>query len=137
MGTWGHGNFENDTVAEYYCELLKPLLSQIRNTVSDVKLMEPDEPDSEVMLANIEILTVLAENIGRTEKEWVGDLVFPFPFPDPSEIKTWKTEYLKVWDDQIDGLEPTPEHKQKRRGTIENTFDRFIKISKDGPRTDA
>jgi len=137
MGTWGHGNFENDTVAEYYCDLCKPLLDQIRNTVADAALMQPDEYDSEVMLANIEILTVLAENIGRTDTEWVGDLVFPFPFPAPEEIRTWKTKYLDVWDNHIDQLGPDSNFKEKRRATIGKTFDRFIKISDAGPHTDA
>ena len=46
MGTWGAGNFENDDAAEYFIGLCKPLVEQIRNTVAQPALMQPDEPDS-------------------------------------------------------------------------------------------
>lgn len=98
MGTWGPGNFENDTAAEHLIVLCKALAQQIMQTAAQPGLMQPDEPDSDIMLANIEILSVLAESIGRYEAGWVGDMVFPFPFPAAEEIERWKLEFLRVWD---------------------------------------
>ena len=133
MGTWGHGNFENDTAADHLCELCAPLLDQIRTAVEDKTEMEPDEPTSDWMMANVEILAVLGENIGRTGKDWVGDFAFPFPLPDPDEVDSWKQAYLEVWDGDIDDLEPSPEYKTNRRATIVATFDRLAKAAASGP----
>lgn len=135
MGTWGPGNFENDTAAEYLCDLCEPLVEQIRRTIADSVLMEPDEPESEVMIANVEILSVLAETIGRMEKGWVGGMVFPFPFPFPApeEVGRWKESYLAVWDNYIDELQPEPDYKRRRREVIVTTFNRFILACKSGP----
>ncbi len=133
MGTWGAGNFENDTAAEHLIALCKPLVEQIRNAVAQPELMEPDEYDSDVFMANIEILAVLGANIGRTEKSRIGGMIFPFPFPPTKEIKQWKTEYLRVWDNYIDKLEPQGDHKSRRRRVIIETFDRLIAVSKTGP----
>src|SRR5262249_60746525 len=121
MGTWGTGNFENDTAAEYLIRLCTPLVEQIRNAVAQPQLMEPDEYDSDVMMANVEILAVLAANIGRTEKSAIGGMIFPFPFPSVKEIKQWKKEYLKVWDNYIDKLEPKGDHKLRSRRGISET----------------
>src|SRR5262245_52794665 len=118
MGTWGAGNFENDTAAEHLIRLCEPLVEQIRNAVAQPELMEPDEYDSGVMMANVEILAVLAANIGRTEQSAIGGMIFPFPFPSVKEIKQWKREYLKVWDNYIDKLEPQEDHKSQRRRVI-------------------
>src|SRR5262245_20213748 len=90
MGTWGPGNFENDTAAEYLIDLCKPLVQQIKETVAEPELMQPDEYDSDIMLANIEILTILAENISRYETGWVGEMVFPFPFPEQMRLSNGK-----------------------------------------------
>jgi hypothetical protein len=133
MGTWGHGNFENDGAAEHLIALCRPLVEQIRQTVANPELMQPDEDDSDVMMANIEILGALGRTIGRTDKEAIGDMIFPFPYPPASEIETWKREYLKIWDAYIDGLQPQAEFKSARRKTITETFDRLIQASKAGP----
>jgi len=134
MGTWGAGNFENDTAAEHLIRLCTPLVEQIRNAVAQPELMEPDEYDSGVMMANVEILAVLAANIGRTEKSTIGGMIFPFPSPSVKEVKQWKREYLKVWDKYIDKLEPQGDHKSRRRRVIIETFDRLIAVLTAGPR---
>ena len=135
MGTWGPGNFENDTAAEHLIELCKPLVQQITQAAASPELMQPDEPDSDIMLANIEILSALAESIGRHETGWVGDTVFPFPFPAVEEIEQWKLEYLRVWDGYIDGLVPSDDYKRRRRDVIVATFERLQRAAIAGPRT--
>ncbi len=133
MGTWGHGNFENDTAAEYLVEFCQPLLEQIRKAVADPKSLEPDECDSDIMMANIEILVVMGENIGRTTEDIIGDSLFPFPYPVVEEIEQWKSAYLQVWDYYIDSLTPSPNYRKKRRELIVNTFDRLSKVARFGP----
>ena len=93
MGTWGSGDFENDGAADHLIEIWEPMIEQIRDTVKKDEFMEPDEYSSEVMLANIKILAILAENIGRSEKDFIGAMVFPFPYPESSEINDWKNKY--------------------------------------------
>jgi hypothetical protein len=137
MGTWGPGNFENDTAADYLMDLCKPLVAQIKETVAQPPLMQPDEPTSDIMLANVEVLSVLAENIGRYETDWVGDIVFPFPFPGAEEIEQWKIEYLRVWDGYIDGLMPSEDYKGRRREVIAATFDRLRRAAIAGPPTNS
>ena len=137
MGTWGHGNFENDTAANYFCELCSPLMDQIRSTAADDGSMESDEYDSEVMLANIEILTVLVAHIGRAEKDEPGDVMFRFPVPEENKVKEWRTRYLKVWNAYIDDLDPSPDCKVKRLSHIKATFDKFIEISGTLPRLES
>jgi hypothetical protein len=132
MGTWGAGNFENDDAAEYFIGLCKPLVEQIRNTVAQPALMQPDEPDSDIMMANVEILAVLGSNIGKTNNEEIGRLIFPFPLPASEEVQRWKYEYLKVWDGYIDKL-AGGDYKVRRRRVLVDTFDRLIAVSKAGP----
>ena len=132
MGTWGAGNFENDDAAEYFIGLCRPLVGQIRNTVAQTALMQPDEPDSDMMMANVEILAVLGSNIGKTNNEEIGRLIFPFPLPASEEVQRWKDEYLKVWDGYIDKL-ASGDYKVRRRRVIVDTFDRLIAVSKAGP----
>jgi hypothetical protein len=132
MGTWGVGNFENDTAAEHLIGLCKSLIEQIRNAFRDPRLMRPGEHDSDIFVANIEILAVLGENIGRTKKEIVGDLVFPFPFPSVKEIQDWMDEYLKAWDSDIGKL-AGPSYVTRRRPVIVQTFDRLIAVAEAGP----
>jgi hypothetical protein len=132
MGTWGAGNFENDDAAEYFIGLCKPLVEQIRSTVAQPELMQPDEPDSDIMMANVEILAVLGSNIGKTKSDKIGRLIFPFPLPASDEVGRWKDEYLKVWDGYIEKL-AGEDYKVRRRRVIVDTFDRLIAVSKAGP----
>jgi hypothetical protein len=94
--------------------------------------MQPDEPDSDIMMANVEILAVLGSNIGKTNNEEIGRLIFPFPLPASEEVQRWKYEYLKVWDGYIDKL-AGGDYKVRRRRVLVDTFDRLIAVSKAGP----
>jgi hypothetical protein len=133
MGTWGAGNFENDDAAEYLIGLCKPLVEQIRSTVALPRLLQPDEPDSDIMMANVEILAVLGSNIGKTKDNAIGRLIFPFPLPASEEVERWKHKYLEVWDGYIDQLGPSVDYKQRRRRVLVDTFDHLIAVSKAGP----
>ena len=119
MGTWGSGNFENDLASDYLWETCNPLMAQIRRTMGDTRLMEPDERDSIKALANMEILIRLADIYGFHYFMDTGNK------KGVSEIAEWKTQYLEAWDGYIDGLKPSPDFKRERRLAILDTFDRF------------
>lgn len=133
MGTWGAGNFENDDAAEYLIGLCKLLVEQIRSILAQPQLLQPDETDSDVMMANVEILAVLGSNIGKTSNDEIGHLTFPFPLPGSEEVERWKHDYLEVWDGYIDQLGPSEDYKKRRRRIIVDTFDHLIAVSKSGP----
>ena len=126
MGTWGSGNFDDDTAADYLLDLCGALVTGIEETVKNETLMEPDEPSSALMMCNVEILATLAENIRSSDDSPLSNALFPNIAPDPETVSNWKAAYLRVWDGYIDELEPKPGYKEKRRRVIETTFDRLI-----------
>ena len=119
MGVWGAGNFENDIANDMIYELCEPLFVQIQRTMSDERLMEPDEPDSTEMFVNMEVLIRLADIYG------FGYFLEDGNEKGANEIAEWKAKYLEVWDGHIDKLQPKPDHKRDRRLAIIDTFDRF------------
>jgi hypothetical protein len=42
-------------------------------------------------------------------------------------VEQWKRDYLAVWDEHIDLLEPTPKHKIDRRAVLVKTFDELLR----------
>src|SRR5262249_42954969 len=46
--------------------------------------------------------------------------------PGVAAAEQCKRDYLSVWDECIDGLEPEPEYKRQRREGLMQTFDEFI-----------
>ena len=115
-----------------FIRFCKPIVEQIRSTVAQPELMQPDEPDSDIMMANVELLAVLGSNIGNTKDDDIGRLIFPFPLPAPQEVERWKQEYLAVWDGYIDNL-ASGDYKSGRRRVLVATFDHLIAVCKAGP----
>jgi hypothetical protein len=114
MGSWGHGNFQNDTAADHLSILTARLLDEIKQAMADPEELEPDEYWGVAVPCNIELLCVLAE------QDWVG-----VALPSSDEVDTWRTTYIEVWEGYIDELEPTPEARAKRRAILDATFDRL------------
>ena len=132
MGTWDSGNFDNDTACDYIIDLCEPIIECIRNTVQNETSMEPDEAESEILLCNMEILYKLANSL-NTYQAKVAEQEFPMyicELPDSKEASDWKSKYLSVWDNCIDDLDPDEEYKIQRRKVIEETFDNFIKLTR-------
>lgn len=50
---------------------------------------------------------------------------------DAPDVGAWKARYLEMYDDQIDGLEPSGEYKLQRRAMIAATFDTLIKLQQE------
>jgi Domain of unknown function (DUF4259) len=130
MGTWGPGNFENDRAADHLYEVCGPLLKQVEEAMKDPSAIEPDEYAADLVTANLEIIGCLSEHLGRYERGELQDFLYPCVLPPPETVADWKQKYLHVWDACIDGLDPDPEYKAKRREVIVETFDRVERLAR-------
>ena len=115
MGTWGHGNFENDSAADHLAELTRRLINEITEAMKDPAELEPDEHWGCAVPVNIELLNLFAS------REWDGGLV-----PEPSVVEQWKSTFMTAWEGSIDGLQPVPGFKEKRRAVLVATFDELL-----------
>lgn len=118
MGTWGSGNFDDDTAADHLSVLTARLVREVEEAMAgDPVELEADEYWGVAVPCNLEILHVLA---GRG---WVG-----VTLPEAATVEAWKATYLAVWEASIDGLEPSPDHRTRRRAELERTFDQLAAV---------
>jgi uncharacterized protein DUF4259 len=131
MGVWGPGNFENDYAADHLYRVCGPLLRQIEEAMNDPSLLAPDEDDSYIVMANLEILACLAEHLGRYQRGLIQDFLYPSALPPPETIAAWKQKFLQVWDA---GEMPDQmcDSDKKRREVIVETFDRVEQLARGG-----
>ena len=121
MGTWGSGNFDDDTAADHLSGLTGGILAGIEAAMSgDPVAIEPDEYWGVAVPCDVELLCLLAE------RGLVGVCL-----PAAATAADWKVRYLAVWDGAIDGLEPTPDYRRDRREVLVRTFDRLVELAGD------
>lgn len=119
MGSWGSGNFDNDTAADHLSILASRLSKEIASAMDGEPVeIEPDEYWGVAVPCNVELLALLAG------QRWVGAVV-----PTPATIASWKKKYLAVWDAKIDALGPSAAWKRARRAVLVKTFDRLTSVS--------
>ncbi|MCA9578245.1 MAG: DUF4259 domain-containing protein [Polyangiales bacterium] len=111
MGTWGAGNFDNDTSADHLSTLTGRLVREVEEAMADPEELEADEFWGCAVPANLELLTLLAK------QHYVGVVL-----PDVPTVDRWKATYMTAWEDSIDGLEPTDEFRRARRKVLLATF---------------
>jgi len=115
MGTWGFGNFEDDTAADFFSIYTSELINEINNVIDKSEEIEPDEYEGVALPCKVEILTTL------TKQKWVG-----CTHPDIQIVKDWCEKYLTVYDTYYIDTKDNLTYIQKRRETIQNTFDNYI-----------
>lgn len=119
MGTWGSGNFDDDTAADYLSGVIDRLVTEVADVMAgDPIQLEPDEYWGVAIPCQLELLCHLARggyDGGR--------------LPDPSVIAEWKRRYLAVWDSGIDGLEPSARFKADRLKVLNHTFDELAEVA--------
>jgi hypothetical protein len=115
MGTWSHGNFDDDTSADHLSELTGKLVKEIRDAMRNPDEIQPDEYWGCAVPCNIEILTLISA------QKWVGTIL-----PTHDEATQWKSTFMQVWDACIDDLDPKPEYKIQRRAVLEKTFNDLL-----------
>ncbi|UWP79467.1 DUF4259 domain-containing protein [Dactylosporangium fulvum] len=120
MGTWGTGNFDNDTAGDHLSILVARLVREVEEAMAgDPVDLEPDEYWGVAVPCNLELLHLLAA------QRWVG-----VTLPSADIVLEWKQRYLAAWDGAIDGLEPTEEYRAARRAVLERTFDQLADRSR-------
>ncbi len=119
MGTWGSGNFDDDTAADHLSLLTDRLIREVAEAMSgDPVDIEPDEYWGVAVPCNLELLHLLAT------QNYVGASL-----PDPDVVAGWKVRFLAAWDQAIDGLEPRPGFKEQRRAVLIRTFDQLSELA--------
>ncbi|MDP9848504.1 DUF4259 domain-containing protein [Streptosporangium lutulentum] len=119
MGTWGPGNFDDDTAADHLSAVTDRLIAEVAEAMAGDPLdIEPDEYWGVAVPCNLELLYLIARqgHVGAT-------------LPEADTIEEWKKSYLAVWDREIDGLEPGPEHRERRREVLVRTFDQLAELT--------
>ena len=117
MGTWAHGNFDNDTALDWLDDITGQLLDEIAGAMDSPQSLEADELDADLVPCRIELLCAMAEK------------GMPPRWPDVQLLAQWKQIYLQAWDASIDELEPAPDYKRDRRATLVATFDRMLALA--------
>lgn len=117
MGTWAHGNFDNDAALDWLDDITGQLLDEIAEAMESPELLEADELDADLVPCRIELLCAMAEK------------GMPPQWPDVQLLAQWKQIFLQAWDSSIDGLEPSEEYKRERRVTLVATFDRMLALA--------
>lgn len=120
MGTWGAGNFDNDTAADHVSQMVSRLVQEITEAIEDPSSLEPDEYGGTMVPCNVELLTLIAKQ-GWTGAELNAVAV--------SNVRVWKSVYMGVWEQSIDELDPKALWKIERRQVLEQTFDALIQIA--------
>lgn len=120
MGTWGSGNFDDDTAADHLSILTDRLIAEVAAAMSgDPVEIEPDEYWGVAVPCNLDLLHLIAQ------QNYVGANL-----PDPTTIVEWKTKFLAVWDEASDGLAPIESYKEQRRAVLVQTFDQLEVLAK-------
>lgn len=117
MGTWAHGNFDNDTALDWLGDITGQLLDEIAEAMDSPESLEAGELDSDLVPCKIELLCAMDER--GMHPIW----------PELKTLQQWKSIYLQAWDESIDELEPDEGYKQDRRAEIINTFDRMLALA--------
>jgi hypothetical protein len=118
MGTWGPGSFQSDGALDYVGEVIDSLVARIEEILDDEGRVALDEEGEAVLVPSVHIIGLLVEHCRAAP-------------PKPATVKEWHKKYLKVFDDQIDGLSPTGNFEAERRKVIEDTFAKLEAIAQD------
>ena len=122
MGTWGAGNFDDDTAADALGTLTEDLIAKITEEYDDESgsSLEPDEWGGVIVPAWLELLSDLAQS-GRAGAS----------LPPVATLREWRDRYLAVWEETIDGLDPDEEYRTARRAVLAATFERAIALAEE------
>ena len=113
MGTWGAGIFEKDAALDFINDEIDRHVRAIEEIFADDTRFQLDEDAEGELMLRIELLVLLCEHCSGV-------------LPDKLDFRAWKTRYLTMFDEQIDGLEPADGYKQQRRAVIADSFDRLV-----------
>jgi hypothetical protein len=107
MHPWQEGNFDGAGAREFLAELIDDLVETIEE-VFDKKRLTLDDGEG-VLVPSVELIALLCERYNAKP-------------PKVKKIQKWRRKYLKLYDAQIDELQPPGDYKEKRRQVIDKTF---------------
>jgi hypothetical protein len=117
LGTWGSGNFENDAAMDFLDQEIDRHVAAIGAIFADSDRFHLDEDAEGELMPRVTILALLCGQCGGV-----------FGLHNEPDVSAWKTRYLEMYDDQIDGLEPRGDYKEQRRAVIADAFDTLIRL---------
>jgi hypothetical protein len=128
MGAWGNGNFENDRALDHVYRLLNTIAARVEKMVA--KLPRQKSPDFDSLLADVELLGVIARHVYKPASfTWVvrGELL-----PDHLTIRQWKAVVLRAWDRDRPPSKDTKsaEDEANCRRVIAGSFDQLARLSR-------
>ena len=120
MGWLGPDNFDNDRALDYLSDVVDPLWEKIEGLQEYPDLADPNEPDSDEIVAAVELLALLCENT-----QYVP--------PATSRIKVCRDNFVRYWYGAMrewiesdDTAKPDPDYVEQRRAVMERTFERLL-----------
>ncbi len=116
MGTWGAGNFDNDGALDYAGSVIDKFTARIEECFSGEDLADLDEDGETVLMPSVEMICVISERCGAAP-------------PRADVVAGWRERYLRIYDEQIDSLEPADGYTDERRKVIEETFTRLERLA--------
>lgn len=117
MGTWAEGNYANDGALDYVGELIDQLTNTI-NECFEEDGADLDEGGESMLVPSVDLIRVISQHCGASP-------------PEPAVVKKWQKKYLKIYDEQIDDLDPSGTYKTDRREIIVKTFADLLKHSEE------
>jgi hypothetical protein len=113
MGSWGPGNFENDSALDMVGGVLDVATAEIEAfRASDRVGVEDLDP----VVACVAIHVALHARCGANR-------------PDADVARAVRDKVLRIYDDKIDLLRPKPEYKAARRAVLVETLDAYVRAS--------
>jgi hypothetical protein len=109
MEQWETGNFDSAGASQFLGELIEDLVEQIEDIFDDEDRFSLDDDAECILMPCVELVALLCERYDARP-------------PKPKKIQKWHKKYLKMYDAQIDDLEPPDGYKEERRGVIDKTF---------------
>ncbi len=116
MGSWGAGNFQNDQALDYLGEVMRSLVGKLEEIIDHPIRAEADEPSNFEVMAAVEIITVLCENLNAVP-------------PKPELVAKCQDTFLNAWEKSIDALSPKSGFKEERRAVIAESFEKLKAIA--------
>jgi hypothetical protein len=127
MGTWGPGNFDDDTARDYLAEVI----GRFERTID--RILAGDFPEEAIGLHNIldagehcllptvEIIVALHEALGSDY------------LPAPEKVARWAEDYRHQVEPLMKEVDPVGYEKwyvKERRPVVAATFERLLQLSK-------
>jgi hypothetical protein len=106
---WQPGNFDSAGANQFLGELIDDLCESIEEILDDDERFALDDDAEYILMPSVELIALLCERYNTKP-------------PKVKKIQKWRKKYLKMYDAQIDALEPPGDYKAKRRQVIDKTF---------------